>query len=337
MATTLKCPNCGVMLGTEQVVGKTLNCPACNVMFLIDRKMLASPAGGTAAIYKLLIPLGYVAFVLVPLGLTFYFVMRSADKKAPEQEARNNHQAEADAATKPPDSTDVRRPPRRTPGFNPWRTGEKAASKPPEEPDARPGEPLPDKTPITVKEPVEVEVATAPVPRTVIEFEIAPQPRELVWKLPLSGFTSEWKKVGAVEIRISGLSVSKAPLLDPRENIIESEQPYLVVVVEVRKVDSKRERALLSWTEYSVHYASIFLADNKQLAPAVLKPGWKLRSGIPFKQILPEDGSHVRDVILFQPPRDDAGDLNLRLEGERCGEPGDIWFKIPSQAWKARK
>jgi hypothetical protein len=168
----------------------------------------------------------------------------------------------------------------------------------------------------------------------VAPLEIAPSPRELLWKLPLSGYVSEWKKVGAVDLRIGGLAIAKVPLIDGKNNITESQKTFLVAIIDVRKNELKEKRTLLSWTYFNNYYSTIFLNNDRAIANGYLPAGSKMKTKTSDKQLIPDDGSIVQDFILFAVPADDAGELNLRLEAERVGEKGDIWFKIPSLAWK---
>jgi hypothetical protein len=131
------------------------------------------------------------------------------------------------------------------------------------------------------------------------------------------------------------------PVIDAKEHISESQNPLFVVIIEVRKNSPSRIRTLLSWQRFKDSRVTsyvpcvIYLADDKEL-PLGKLPGGKLNAGLPDKQPLPDDGTSVRDILLFSVPPDNAGDLQLRLDAERCGESGDIWFKIPSMAWKKK-
>jgi hypothetical protein len=171
---------------------------------------------------------------------------------------------------------------------------------------------------------------------------IAPLPRERPWDVPeQSGYSSVWSKFGAIDVRIASLSITKVPIVDFNKNITESKNPMFVVVVEVRKNTPGNKRELTSWQRYrgkvitGSRSSVIYLAGDKELSPVTLSGG-KLHAGLPELQLIPDDGTVVRDILLFSIPSDDAGELRLRLDAERCGERGDIWFTLPASSWKKK-
>lgn len=189
----------------------------------------------------------------------------------------------------------------------------------------RPVEPKPSKPVVTI------EVASTP------PINLAPAPRQVVWTPPLSGYSSEWQKTGAIDVRVAGLSIAKVPIIDAKERIEESERPMLVVIVEVRKNTPGKKRTFRPFSLYGTHSGRIFDANFQELLPQEIPLGKKLDAGVPRSQLLPDDGTPVRDVLLFEVPADSVGNLDLRLDSERCDESGDIWFKIPSLAWKMKQ
>lgn len=308
--------------------------------------------GETLANHKYLIPLGYLAFVGLPILITIGVVFSLSGKKsAPETEDDKPQVSKGDsktAASNVPKKTPKRGPPPRSspdvqvePVNGGGSANENNAKKEPISAPNTPSKPEPKPTKVEPTAPAK----TAPMPSAKKEpapspmrdpnaLEIAPTPHEILWKLPLSGYESDWKSVGAVAVRIGGLAIAKAPLIDGKKNLVESQTPFLVVVMEVRKNESKEKRTLLSWTYFNDHYSSMFLKDDKELPNGRLPPGSKLRTKVSDMQVVPEDGSNVQDILLFAVPTDDAGELNLRLDAERMEEKGDIWFKIPALAWK---
>ncbi|HEV3436968.1 MAG TPA: hypothetical protein VG122_06395 [Gemmata sp.] len=166
---------------------------------------------------------------------------------------------------------------------------------------------------------------------------IAPAPHEYRWKIPEFGYSSGWQKFGSVDVRIAGLSITNVPLIDSKTHVTESDYPMLAVFVEVRNNTPNKKRTLLSWTSSGSYYGRIFDTANNELPPGKLPPGSKLHSGLPFTQPLPDDGTPVYDILLFRKPDENKGQLDLRLDAERCGESGDIWFTIPSLAWKKKQ
>ena len=170
---------------------------------------------------------------------------------------------------------------------------------------------------------------------------MAPEPREASWKLPLTGYSSEWKTYGAIDVRIAGVRITTVPIIDSKMNVTESKVPFLVIVVEVRKNTPNKNKVLYSWQRYisNVVVASdpavLLLPNDKALAPGRLRGG-KLNVDIPETQKLSDDGTAVRNVLLFAAPVDDAGKLRLRLDGERFSESTDVWLEIPALSWKPK-
>ena len=166
--------------------------------------------------------------------------------------------------------------------------------------------------------------------------EIAPPPREYRWKIPFSVYSSAWQKFGSIDLRIAGLSITSVPLIDSKAHVTESDYQLLAIFVEVRKNTPDKKRTLLSWTASGFYYGRIFDGASNELPPGKLPTGRKLYAGIPFAQPLPDDGTPVYDILLFIKPEENRGQLDLRLDAERCGESGDIWFTIPPEAWRKK-
>ncbi len=189
----------------------------------------------------------------------------------------------------------------------------------------------------TTLAPIAESVAITPPIRAHDAVEVAPAPRAYLWKVPdLTGYSSEWQKVGAIDVRIAGLSITKVPIIDGKERIVDSEFPMLVVIVEARKNTPGKKRTLRSFTRLGGQYGRVFDADLNEIPPANIPLDKKLNSGLPRTQPVPDDGTPVSDVLLFTVPADNAGNLDLRLDAERCDESGDVWFKIPALAWKKK-
>lgn len=335
MLNVFVCPNCGKKLKTDQGVGQTIPCPYCEEPFEISREHAAAK---NELLFKLAIPIGYVLFVAVPLGLTIWYLTTRTEKPkeaveatpAPVQVNRNDPKPPAPrpvvrprkdgkpkADVDPEDDPEPVLPPKPEPP---------APAKPKAEESPKPEPPAP---------PVEkTELAVAPEPRELPEVFVAPEPREIVWKLPPLNFATPWQKVGAVDLRAAGVAVVRVPIIDGKERVRDSAQPMLVVVIEVRMNTSTKKRELQSWTHGQKRYMVGFLAGGKDLMHIDLPLGSKVHSGIPLRQPLPQDGEPVHDVMVFAVPPADAGELSLRLDAERFGESGDVWVKIPTAAWK---
>jgi hypothetical protein len=360
MPLSINCPHCKATLEANVKLGQVIQCPACKEQFEIERKLL-NGKDDSLSNNKYLIPLGYAAFVGLPILITIIVVFSMSGKKpAPESNDDPPHVAKNETRTSSsnaPKKTPKKGPPPRqssdkyvepeiggTPSddsnvkSSPSKTGPDTSTKT-TGPDASTKTvttttPKPEITPTPKTETTTTpKIETSPMLETN-GMAIAPPPHEVLWKLPLSGYESDWKYVGAVAVRIGGLAISKAPLVDGKNNVVESQTPFLVAIIEVRKNDSKEKRTLLSWTIFNNYYSSMFLKNDKGLPNGRLPAGSKLRTKTSDQQLVPDDGSSVRDILLFAVPDDDAGELNLRLEAERIGEKGDIWFKIPALAWK---
>lgn len=346
MLKVFECPHCHRPIETNQAAGDEIACPYCEEGFTLRASHEVQKSAAREALFRIAIPLGYVLFVAVPLGLTVWFFVNRAEQQ--QKEAVAAAEAAETAATearkrasdaKPP-APPIVRPPRKpmvgTPG-NPGAT----EPDPREEPEPKVTEPVgtgskdPKEADPKVREPKpKVELVLAPEPHEVPEVEIAPAPRVSGWKLPPMDYVSPWQKVGAVDLRVAGVAILRVPIADAKEQVRESAQPALVVVVEVRMNTSTKKRDLLSWTYGQNRYMVGFTASGKDLPHFEIPLGSKVNSGLPLKQPIPSDGDTVRDLLVFQVPSEGAGELSLRLDGQRFGEPVDVWVKIPTTAWK---
>lgn len=356
MPFVIPCSSCSAPIAVAESPNPyAINCPTCNGAVLVPAVVgiISSPTGilevsqrptppqpskaSSSVAYKILVPLGYVLFVLLPMLGTGYFLIQFAGSRNQEQTNKSAQSSEdANPSPKHKSEPETKKPP----VFAFPERHYKEPSLPDIVPEEKNPIPIESKPPIPSRPIHETTpLAIAPPPREQIEveqaIEIAPEPREIYWKLPLSGYTSAWQSVGAVDLRIAGLSIAKVPFIDAKGDITESE-PLLVIIVEVRKNTPGKKRNLLTWTVSAINYAKVFDADSNELPPGKPMAGKKVNTGIPARQNIPDDGSIVRDVILFSIPPDNVGNLDLRLDGERCGEPKDIWFKIPSLAWKKK-
>ncbi len=327
MLQVIKCPNCRGLIETDQVAGQTIPCPHCEQAFEIQPELVVPSRNLRNAIIKLCIPLGYVLFVAVPIGLTiWYFASRA------EEQAKNEPPTEVKEKQKPAPAPAPKKREKKGPVEEPEETlppnPNPRITDPGHESEARPvPKKVPDDTPVIEPEPI----AIAPLPREVTT-PVAPEPRRVYWKIPLLEYSSEWQKVGLVDLRIAGLAVSKVPFADREERITDSSTPLLVIVIEVRRNASGKQRELLSWA--NTGYAALFVENGKSPMPLEFPSGKKPYTGFVPKQTIPEDGTAVRDVLFFTLPAEGSGELSLRLDGDRCGENKDIWFKIPATALK---
>jgi hypothetical protein len=97
MLKAFQCPNCGKKLQTDQGEGQTIPCPYCEEAFTLSREHAAQKNAASELFFRLAIPIGYVLFVAVPLGLTvWYLTTQMGDKPkeaadaAPGQVNRND-------------------------------------------------------------------------------------------------------------------------------------------------------------------------------------------------------------------------------------------------------
>ena len=321
MLNVFTCPNCRKRIETDQGEGQTIPCPYCEEAFTIRPSDAATRNSTREALIRLCIPLGYVLFVAVPLALTLWYFASRDGKRDPKDGAAEAPAAPVVKVEKKAAPPRPVRPPRQPKGGTP---GDPGATDPDPDPPVRPD-------PVA---PGGAELAIAPRPRELAEVFVAPEPHEVPWRPTLVESSSKWQKVGSVDVRIVGFAVTKAPVIDGKGLLTETAQPVLVVLMEVRLNATAKKRELLSWTYGQNHYAAIFLASGKELPFVHVPLGAKLNTGLPFTQPLPDDGTPVRDVLLFAVPPDESGELSLRLDAERCGEAGDIWFKIPAAALK---
>jgi hypothetical protein len=328
---TLKCPNCGSLLETDIEFGESLQCPSCEDAFTVRRGHVQHAPSG---LYKLLIPIGYVLFLVVPVGGAVYFF---ATREQPKPEP----QPQPVVVVQQPGGDDPRPKPKPQP------RPKRKVPRQPGEPIVPGGEddepevavaPHPREASSGSSRPVAVVLPVAPEPHDAPpEILVAPSPRLIFWKGAGVAFTSNWEKCGAVDVRVSHVAVTHYPIHNPVADTTEqSKTPALVVVVEARVNDPKRDRALLSWTNLAVHYAAVFFDGGRELAPRAIPTGRRLHTGATFPMSLPREGTAVQDVLLFEVPPQGTRELELRLPGHRVQENGDIWLKIPASAWEKK-
>ncbi len=326
---TLKCPLCGCLVETNLTDGQQLQCPDCEGAFTVARAQVQAPGKLKEGFYRLLIPIGYAVFLIVPLAGIIYYVATQDDRRKDEAA----HERTDEKTEKPP----IADPPGRN--TRPVKKG--PVSHPPvhphEEATGIAVAPFPHELNGGMQSEVaSVTIETAPFPHEPPpEIAIAPYPREIFWTVN-SSFSTQWETVGAVDVRVAQVTITKYPIFDPdKETSTDSRTPALVLVIEARLNDPKKERSLLSWTFGANHYDSIFLeGGNTELAARDLPAGRRLNTGLTYPIPLPKDKSVVRDVVLFEIPPEGTKELQLRLEAERVKENGNFWFKIPAAAWK---
>lgn len=324
---TLKCPLCTKLLETNLPDGDTVPCPHCDDAFVVTRDQVQSPPNQfKEGVFRLLIPIGYVAFFVVPIGAVVYYVS-TRDKDEQKEHAR----ASTDERTEKPPSRridPVEPPPKPRP---PKKGPPSPRPMPPQRDDGGvlPVAPFPHEA---IADAVVLDVAPLPHDAT----EVAPEPRPVYWKIPASVYSSKWETVGVVDVRLAQVVVAKYPILDPAKNTVtQSRNPALIIVVEARLRDTSKTRMHHSWTQGATHYKELFLEGSKKvLHPRELPPGTTLNTGFVFPLPLPADGSSLRDVMIFELPPADTQILELQLDAVRVRESGSFWFKIPAEAWK---
>ncbi len=342
MLTTVKCPHCRRLIGTDQEVGQAIPCPYCQEEFDIEPDLIVRSSPLKNAIIKLCIPLGYVLFVAVPMGFTIWFLANRAEKQ--EQEEARDAVADVRPAVKQPPAPRIKQPRPKIDNAGPAvvappdKKGEPPEKEKPPAPEVVvPSQPVAPPVVPPVVPPPAPAVVPPPAPPARDEVHVAPEPHDPPWRVVLVEPEVKWQTVGAVDVRLVGYAATKVPLIDAKDRVSESARPLLVIVVDVRmSATAKVKRELLSWTDPFAIHAAMFMANNTEVPPNQFPRGTKLNAGFPAKQPLPADRTPVRDVLVFTIPPDGAGELSLRLAGERCGEPSDIWFKIPADSWKMK-
>jgi hypothetical protein len=326
MMQTFRCPHCGKLLDTDNQLGTTVSCPHCDEPFDLAPARLA--ARGSGLLYKVLVPLGYVLFVGVPLALTVMFLKNRAEEVQREEQAQKQEQKQErpPVVVRPKDDPPRPKPPHKRP------VGPKVTE--PDEPDAPDVKPKDELPPAHAPVTPPVVHAVAPCPREVPVIEVAPDPRRIVWRVPPGRFTGAWQSFNGVDLRVADVVVTKVPLVNGRGIESESRGPQLVVVIEARANALGKKRELKSWTYGRHRYFAGFLANRAVLPFFDTDLGTRVHTGLPAVQPLAPDGPPARDVIVFTLPPAGAGELSLRLDGDRVGETKDLWFKVPESAWK---
>jgi hypothetical protein len=101
-------------------------------------------------------------------------------------------------------------------------------------------------------------------PRRRDQVSIAQEPH---LDFPLTDYSSKWQTVGAVDVRVSGLAITKVPLIDMNKKITVSRNELLVVIIEVRVGQKSKSRKLVSWTYGLEHRGVIYQKNEKELLP----------------------------------------------------------------------
>ena len=286
--------------------------------------------------------LGYAAFVLVPaVAVIALAVFKFGGDKPKEIPVARNSEDDKQPGPRKPDATPKRVPPR------PSRTDARN-DDPADPPRPHPGDSAkkrdstsPDPTPKTDSA-ATVVIAPEPHPARVVSpvpvpeaIAVAPEPRVIRpgFAAP-PGFTSDWEQVDEVEARVAGVAIMHVPITDADGRAVESAVAVLTIWVEVRTRTQARAVELKRWQDSLGSYAEVVTARGLKLHPARLGPGATLRTGLPYKQAVPADGTPRTDIVVFAAPPDDPGDLHLSLEAERVGETGKFKMTIPAKHLK---
>ena len=105
---TLKCPLCGCRLETSLGDGESLQCPSCEGVFAVaDEHVQASASNLKEGFFKLLIPIGYAIFLIVPLAGIIYYVSTQQPQKDETAQAKSDKKH----VVPDPPRTDDTRPP----------------------------------------------------------------------------------------------------------------------------------------------------------------------------------------------------------------------------------
>ena len=136
-----------------------------------------------------------------------------------------------------------------------------------------------------------------------------------------------------MEVRVAGVAVRNVPITNADRQEVDSPVPVLAVWLEIRTQNKSRTIEHRRWQDPLGSYAEL-TAGRSTFGRANLGPGAALRMGLPYKQVLPADGTPRIDVLVFAAPPKEADDLRLALEADRVGETGKFKFTIPAKAWK---
>jgi hypothetical protein len=278
---------------------------------------------------KVLIVLGYAAFVAIPVAAVIavaVYRLGGPDRQPDAPEVAQNLTRERPEPGQKPVTP---RPPK--PANDDAESGTTIPAPRAVEGSGKPEEAL---AVAVAPEPRDAPTESVIVPAPEL-IAIAPEPHVArpVVAIP-AGYTSRWEKVGAVEARVAGVAVTRVPITDV--DGIEKESPVavLAVWVEVRTQNNPRPPELRRWQDSLGQYCELTTARGGKLGRGLLGPGATLRTGLPYKQPLPADGTPRIDVLVFASPPDEAGELQLTLDAERVGETGKFKLAIPASAWK---
>lgn len=173
------------------------------------------------------------------------------------------------------------------------------------------------------------EPAPRPQPAPLV---IAPQPTPALTFRPPLGYTSDWKKIGVVEVRIFGVAVTKVPTTNIHNVPSDSERPALVIWVEVRTEATTRKVEFRRWQGLGDD-SKLVVKDGTEIPQARLGLGHSFRTDIPFTQVVAPGEKPRAGILVYEVPSRDVGEVVLVLDAARVGETGSFTFRIPQSAF----
>lgn len=294
------CPRCGY---TWHPRGHnvSLRCPNCGCR---DVKVVTIPCGMLLAASGGLVLIGF--FAVCCLGL---FGVGGG-----QQRARDDGPGVAD-------NTDHR--PRQE------QTGDPDVPPRPEPKDPA-GTPTLTDQPVPPAQPRPQRVPSSPPP-----LPEAPSPRTVhPLPPPVGGWSSDWQRIGAVQVRIRAVGVARARLIDSAGRRSDSPHPQLVIWLELQNMSPDRPREYRRWQPVTDGECTLYLPTDSPVGVPRFPGDSRVELPGEFKQALEPGGPPVPEVVVFEVPPDWPEKLTLRLDARRVEERFAYRFEIPRSAWK---
>jgi hypothetical protein len=140
--------------------------------------------------------------------------------------------------------------------------------------------------------------------------------------------------VGGVTVRVVGVRVGKVTLESPaapgKPSKYESEDPALIVEVEVTAEGGPKRTRYLTWRDGAGR--PILRDEHGNSYPGLYRNTTNLVGATNAADV--ENGRSIRDLLTFEVPTTDATVLHLDLPGKHVGVEGEFRFAIPRSAWE---
>jgi hypothetical protein len=179
-----------------------------------------------------------------------------------------------------------------------------------------------DKTPILpiMLQPIE-DIIVAPMPK-MINDTIPPEKAK---------FVTDWSKIAGYETRVTGVLIDYAPLQNKFGNLLKTQEPILRIWIETKSTTATNTN-IRRWG--SVLEPAILTDESRKKISKLSLSGVSLRGELIGTHSLYPGAESILDVLAFEVPKANSGELLLSLDAEHLGERGKFRHFIPYNIWK---